>query len=492
MSSAHGGAAVLGPAIGISESAPSRTRATEASRSPIYGRLALGILVLAAFAVVFYASSVPSVLVLGSYRIYPGWMAGPLHGLISSLLEHADGRPILTWQAVDYGYSTAVVIMFLAYAVALASVRALSMRTIAITIAFVYVVLLMSPPLGLTDVFNYLGYARLGELHGLNPYTHVFHNEHYDPVFLFASWLNYHSPYGQVFTLLTYPLGALPLSAAFWILKVGIVALMGVFVALVARCARQLGHDPRPAVLFVALNPILLINDIGGFHNDPVMLVPMMGAVSLLLAGRYRWAGVALAVAIGVKPTIVLLLPFMMLAARPARQSLQVLLGTVLGGIVVLAVSVAMFGTAMPNVSDQSIIVTPLSVLNVIGDIFHLGGATPAVKDASKVFLVLAVIALVVMGLRRRRPSWISGAGWATLALLACTAWLMPWYIVWALPLAALSTSRQLRRAMVVFMAYTAITFLPVTAMALSDLHIKLMTSHADQVAGHRLWEFQH
>jgi hypothetical protein len=295
-----------------------------------------------------------------------------------------------------------------------------------------------------------------------------------------------------VFTLFTYPLGLMSLSSAFWVLKVEMVVLMGAFVALLARCARQLGLDPRFAVLFVALNPTILLADVGGFHNDPVMLVPMMAAVSLLLARRYRWAGATLAVAIGVKPTVILLLPFMMLAIRPLRQSLQVLLGTVLGAIPLAALSIAAFGTSMPNVADQSIIVTPLSVVNLIGVGLHLGGATPGVEQASKIALVLIVCALLVMVLWRGRPDWLSGAGWATLALLACTAWLMPWYTVWALPLVALSRSRWLRGAMVAFIAFTAISFLPLTALFLNGNHINLMDTPADHLAIWKLWLFQH
>jgi hypothetical protein len=492
LSSGQGDTAVLLPRLGLAGS-PFRTlRVGEALRSPIAGGTALGVLVAVTVLVVLYASQVPSVLVQGSFQLFPTWVAGPLHGLLSSALLDTRGRPIIPWQSVDYAFTGAIVVMFLAYGVVLASARALPMRAIAITIGAIYALLVLSPPLGLSDVFNYLGYARLGALHGLNPYTHVITNEHFDPVYMFATWRDYHSPYGQVFTLLTYPLGLMSLQASYWVLKVGIVALMGVFVALVAKCARQLGHDPRWAVVFVALNPILLLYDIGGFHNDPVVLVPMMAAISLLLARRYRWAGVAVAVAIGVKPTIVILLPFLMIGAYPARKSLQVLLGTVLGGLVLLAVSVALFGFALPNVADQSIIVTELSGVNLTGVLLHLGGATPLVKDAFKVVLVLVVVGLVAMELRQRRPDWISGAGWATIALLVCTAWLMPWYIVWALPLVALSTSIRLRRAMVVLMAFAALSFLPLTAMTLGRLHINLMQSHADQVANHRLWLYIH
>ena len=487
----QGDATVALPGLRIASSPLKGIRVREALRSPIYGPVALGILVALTALVVLYASSVPSTLVPSSYMVFPSWMAGPLHGLLNPLVAHPDGSPTLPWQTVDYAYTAVFVVMFLAYVLVVASARTFSMSTIAVIVAALYVLLAMCPPLGLTDTFNYLGYARLGALHGLNPYTHVIADERFDPVYLFATWRHYHSPYGEVFTMLTYPLGKLSLPAAFWVFKAEMVLLMGAFVALVGRCARQLGYDPRFAVLFVGLNPIILIDDIAGFHNDPVMLVPMMAAVSLALARRWRWAGVALAVAIGVKPTIVLLLPFLMLAARPERRSLQVLLGTILGGIALAAVSVALFGFTTPNVADQSIIVTPLSVVNLAGILFHLGGASPGVEQASKIVLILVVGGLLLAGLRRGRPDWLSGAGWATLALLVCTAWLMPWYLVWMLPLVALSSSRRLRRAMVVFMAFAVISFLPLTAMLLGRLHVNLMNTPADRAAIWRLYNFQ-
>lgn len=489
--SGQGDAAVVLPRLGISGSAPRAARARHAL-GPVHGALALGVLAVITALIVLYASSVPSSLVYVSNAEFPPWMAGPLHGLLSGLLQHPNGRPLVPWRTVDFAYSAAIVAMFAAWAVALTAARSISMRAIALTVAALYALLVFCPPLGLTDVFNYLGYARLGALHGLNPYTHVIADERFDPVYWFGTWRHYHSPYGQVFTLLTYPLGWMSLSAAFWVLKAGMVVLMGVFVALVWKCARQLGHDPRFAVLFVALNPTILMSGIGGFHNDPVMLVPMMAAVSLLLARRYRLAGAALAVAIGVKPTIVLLLPFLMLAARPARRSLQVLLGTVLGAIPLAALSIATFGTSMPNVADQSIIVTPLSVVNLAGVALHLGGATPGLEQASKIALVLIVCALLVMVWWRGRPDWLSGAGWSTLALLACTAWLMPWYTIWALPLVALSESRRLRVAMIAFIAFTAISFLPAFALLLRHFHITLMNTPADHLAIWKLWLFQH
>ncbi len=65
-----------------------------------------------------------------------------------------------------------------------------------------------------------MGYARLGALHHISPYTHGISSEHFDPIFQFASWDNLKSPYGELFTALSYPLAFLSLPVAFWVIKV--------------------------------------------------------------------------------------------------------------------------------------------------------------------------------------------------------------------------------------------------------------------------------
>src|SRR5206468_11630051 len=119
------------------------------------------------------------------------------------------------------------------------------------------------------------------------------------------------SPYGPLFTVISYPLALMSLASAYWTLKIGTVLASLAFIALVWKCARLLGRDPRFAVLFVAANPIYLMYAVAGFHNDFFMLIPSTAAIALLLARRERAAGAALMVAVAVKFTAGLLLPFL-------------------------------------------------------------------------------------------------------------------------------------------------------------------------------------
>jgi hypothetical protein len=438
--------------------------------TPLAGRIALGLLIAATFAVVAVAASDPSILVPHSKDAFPNWEAGPLHFVIP--------RPITDPRTLDIVYSIVLVGMVVAYGLILSSIDTFRLRTIAIAVIVLHAIVLLSPPLQLTDVFNYLGYARLGALHHLSPYTHTIHSERFDPVFVFASWHNLKSPYGELFTMLSYPLGLLPLWLAYWILKVAIVLLSLGFVALLYRIARQLGRDPRFVIAFVVLNPVFLIYELGAFHNDYVMLVPSMGAISLMLARRDRWAGASLAAAIAVKFTAVLLGPFLLLAVATRSRQLRLVAGAAIAAVPLLIVSVILFGASLPNLQQQSSLLTDFSIPNLVGLIFGLGG-THTLLDLADVIAVLVVLYLWLV----RRGDWLVGAGLSTLVLIASLSWAVPWYVVWVLPLAALSRSRALRTWSVIAMVFLMVAFLPATSLYMADHHINPLRTPAGRAS---------
>jgi alpha-1,6-mannosyltransferase len=434
------------------------------------GRIALGVLLLGALLVVLFSTAHSSALVPTSQYNFPSWEAGPLHGLF--------GYFTLDQNSIDMDFSAVVVLMLVAYGAVLLAVRSLSLRVIVVCVVALNLLLLMGPQLQLTDLFNYLGYARLGAVHHLNPYTHGIVAELHDPVYRFSTWHNLHSPYGPLFTAISYPIALLPLPAAYWVLKVFAVGLSLAFIAIVAKCARLLGRDPRFAIAFVAFNPIYLIYAVGGFHNDFVMLVPSTAAIALLLARRDRSAGAALMLAVAVKFTAILLLPFLLIAAIPPQRRVRVLTGAAMALVPLGVLSLALFGLTIPNLQDQSTLLTDFSVPNVVGDLIGVGGGTPLLLR----FANVAVVVTVIYFLRRRRD-WIGGAGWSTLALVISLAWLVPWYVVWVLPLAALGSSVRLRQATLLFTVYLVFAFIPATGIWLSNHGIDLMGGSAGQAS---------
>ena len=95
----------------------------------------------------------------------------------------------------------------------------------------------------------------------------------------------------------------------------------------------------------------------------------------------------------------------------------------------------------------------------------------------------LAVVATVLYCLRRKNHDWIAGAGWSTFALVLSLAWLVPWYVIWVLPLAALGGSVRLRRAAAALTIYLVLAFIPVTGQFLADHGINPMGGPAGQAS---------
>jgi len=58
---------------------------------------------------------------------------------------------------------------------------------------------------------------------------------------------------------------------------------------------------------------------------------------------------------------------------------------------------------------------------------------------------------------------WVRAAGWAALAVLVASAYIVPWYLIWLLPLAAVSRDRALIGATIVITIFQAINGVPVT-----------------------------
>jgi alpha-1,6-mannosyltransferase len=78
--------------------------------------------------------------------------------------------------------------------------------------------------------------------------------------------------------------------------------------------------------------------------------------------------------------------------------------------------------------------------------------AVAAVRVAALLLLGLAVVWLLVR--TWRGADWIRAAAWAGTGLLLATSWLLPWYLLWPLPLAAVARDRLLAAILLALTAY--------------------------------------
>jgi hypothetical protein len=299
----------------------------------------------------------------------------------------------------------------------------------------------LAPPLLSADVFSYIDYARLGAAHGLNPYTHAPTALPADAAFPYVGWTDSPSAYGPLFTLLTYPLALLSVPVALWALKGATAASVLVLAALVARLAPARGIDPRRGFVMVALNPLVLVHVVGGAHNDATMVLLLTAGCGGVLVLREAGGGAGLASAVALKLSALFAFPFALLAA--ARRG-RLLIGV---AATLAAVSVAALAAFGPHALDSVSVagenqgrVSSFSIPNLLSEALNVD------IDAVRIAALIAFLALVVLLLRSvgRGGDWIRATGWAALGLLLASAWLLPWYVLWALPFAALSRDERL------------------------------------------------
>jgi alpha-1,6-mannosyltransferase len=374
-------------------------------------------------------------------RPVPRWLAGPFAG--TGIDIHVGG------------VAAVLAAMFACYVVAVAAADRLSARSVLMCIAGLNALMLVAPALFSTDIFSYQAYARMGELYGANPYLNGPHAIALDSVYPFigADWVTIPSTYGPLFTVLSYPLAPLSIVASVFAYKAIAAAASLATVALVWDAARLRGVNPVKAAAVVGLNPLLLVYGVGGGHNDILMLAVLVAGLWLILRHRERAGAGAAVLAAGIKLTAGLLLPFA-LAGVGSRwvgsRRRELLIGAGVAAALIAAVSLAVFGAGVLHLPAT------VSQAQRAGDWHSIPGFISGrlgLKTLGHVVgyvLAAAFVAVSVWLLRRvwrGQLDWIAGAGWATAAMVVTASSILPWYVAWVMPLAALGRDRRLLRA---------------------------------------------
>jgi alpha-1,6-mannosyltransferase len=421
-----------------------RPRPVEAPASDrrllLRGRLAIGGLLATGLLVTISAANTQSFLPL-SIRPVPAAMAG-LFGSIDLNLHVAGAIAVL-------------IAMFCSYAIAVGVSDRLSPRLVIGSIVALNVLVLLGPPLVSTDVFSYQAYARMGASYGINPYLHGPAAINLDPIFPYigAKWWNTASAYGPLFTVFSYASAKLSVAASVYLYKAIAGAAALALVAVVWRCAGELRISRTRAAALVGLNPLLIVYGVGGGHNDLLMLLAVSGAVYALVSGRDRLGGVLGVVASGVKLTGGLLLPFALAARRPKPGSSgprELLLGIAVAFAVVVALSFAVFGSGALHIIGTLSQGQKEGSWNSIPGFISSRLGLHTVSDVVTGLLAVAFVCVCCWLLRRvwrGQMDWVAAAGWATLAMLVSSSSLLPWYVAWMLPFAALGRDRRLAQA---------------------------------------------
>ncbi len=359
--------------------------------------------------------------------------------------------------------------------------------------------LLATPPLGSRDVYSYAcqgwSYA-----HGRDPYrlgVAAAGCPWLDSVA--PIWRDTPAPYGPLFVLLA----ALAVTVGGGV--AGAVALLRLYavagVLLAACClpglARAAGVPVRRAAWLALAAPLVGVHLVAGAHNDAVALGLLLAGLLMLVrrwsrppsppgpppagqtlpAGVLLLAGVLLGLAVAVKATAVVVLPFAALAAVRGRCTWRALLragalpaGGVLAALLVTSVASGLglgWVEGLARSGDSAQWTSPPTAVGFVVD--YAGewagrrpDAVPVTRAAGLLLLAAALAALwwwAWRSLRRldavphgagapaaARPRVaLLGAGLALAATVALSPVFHPWYATWPLTLLAVSVTRVTR-----------------------------------------------
>jgi hypothetical protein len=357
----------------------------------------------------------------------------------SPLVPRDGGRAVgdETWAWLFLGAAAAALAAY-ALGLALARRQRVGLRQAAALAAAIQLAPLAAPLLLSTDAWTYWMYGRIATVLGGNPYRDPPDEFATDPAFEFvgADWRDSTSVYGPAFTLASEPVAAAAgesAEAAAWIYKAAGAGAILAATALAARLARRRAF----AAAFVGWNPLLALHFGGGGHNDAWMAALVVGALALAAAGRRELAGVAWALAVLVKWVPLLFLPLRALEARATGRRVGH------GGFAIVAAAVVALATwrygldwlkAFGPLARNANAETRFALPHRLGQL----GLPPWLA----IGLLAVGFAAAYVWLLRAAARGRARLGLSAVLLLAAVPYLAPWYLAWAVPLAAAEEDR--------------------------------------------------
>ncbi len=312
--------------------------------------------------------------------------------------------------------------------------------------------LVLAPPIFSHDAYAYAAEGWLLR-NGLNPYTNpisVLPGQFADQ----AAWL-------WRYTTAMYPPLSLEMFHGLVILAgnnpyysavaMRIPALLGV--ALIAyflpRIAVRMRADVQMTAWFSTVNPLVIIDLVGGAHNDALMMGLVVLALWLALRGTFWWAAIVVGVAACIKQPAILAFYPVALIGHPWRTLKWPDTSRALGRLTLsLGVSVATFvaislasglGFGWIGAADVPGRVVTLAPFTLVGaglkyalDFLGLPEAGQVVMDVVRYLglgLTAVVIAWLGLTVGRRRP--VTFLSWAYLVFAFGGIALNSWYLTW-------------------------------------------------------------
>nr|GID84166.1 hypothetical protein Ade03nite_30900 [Actinoplanes derwentensis] len=338
-----------------------------------------------------------------------------------------------------------------------------SVRWVWVTAGLWSLPLLVSLPLGSYDVYSYAcqGWQQAA---GLNPYdggVDLLGCPWSDAVA--PTWRTSPAPYGPVFLVLAAVAAKLGGSLIATVVLLRLIAVLGV--VAIAVClpvlARRVALVPERATWLFLACPLVPVHLISGAHNEAVMIALILGGMVAATSERALTTGVLLGLAVGVKATAIVVLPFVLLLI-PGRINRIVRSG---GGAVLALVAVSL-GSGLglgwiTGLTGSGVSVQWTAPSTAVGMTLQMLGVPHAVPVTRVLGMILLAGVLVLLGVRAlRRGDALRNAALALTATVVLAPVFHPWYALW--PLAVLAvTSKNDTKWLLVPVTVAAVLCLP-------------------------------
>ncbi len=321
-------------------------------------------------------------------------------------------------------------------------------------------VLLFLYPVDAVDIFDNIIRGRITAFYGGNPFYMTPRAVPYDPFYAYTGWYDATSAYGPGWEALAAVMARLAGSgviANVIVFKLSSILGYAGTVGVIALMLRRLAPERALyGVVLFAWNPLVLYVSAGNGHNDAVMVFFIVLGFYLLARGHFSLAVLAEAAGMLVKFIPALLVPLFLLAALRRIPSWRARISYVLvtGGasLALVALSLIPFwhgGDMISIVRRTTMFTTSLPTWAVIWLEHYMTRALAESLVSRAALLVLAAWVLFQLArlwpLDRAQPGAIdwqpyvrAGLSILMFYLLVANLWFQPWYVMWAVALAAL------------------------------------------------------
>ncbi len=328
-----------------------------------------------------------------------------------------------------------------------------SVRDLGIVFGLWMLPLMVAPPLFSRDVYSY---AAQGEMmsRGISPYR-------YGPAVLGAGpyvtpvdslWLNTPAPYGPLFLGIAGFIAKVTLhNALATVVGFRLLALAGVVLIAISvpTIARSYGANPGLVFVFAVLNPVTMLQLVGGAHNDALMLGLLAVSIALARKNRTVWAIVVCALATAVKVPAALGIVYIgwdwMGTRVPWRERIRPVVTAGLIGLGVMGAVSLVVGLGwrwVLNLATPGTVrswLAPATAVGLMGgDLLHAVGLT-----SIPTHIVLSLTRVLGLGLAAAIGLWLlwnserigslKAMGVTMLLVVALGPVVQPWYLSWGL-----------------------------------------------------------